>query len=67
MEASNNMTVNELMNKFKSKQDLYQRLTIDCKIWYKFIINIVQYHLPSYRMCPINFIKEILSGEKAVR
>ena len=32
MEVSNNMTVNELMNKFKSKQDLYQRLTIDCKI-----------------------------------
>ena len=67
MEASNNMTVNELMNKFKSKQDLYQRLTIDCKILYKLIINIVQYYLPSYRVCPINFIKEILIGEKVER
>ena len=37
MDSSNRLTIDELITKFKSKKDLYKRLTIDCNDLLHFI------------------------------
>ena len=60
-------SVKELELKFKSKDDIYRRLTVDCKnLSIMTLINIVQYFLQSKRMCPLGFIYGIINGKKLV-
>ena len=49
--------VNELEAKFKSKDDIYKRFSVDRKnISPSLFIALVQYFIPSKRMCPLGFI-----------
>ena len=43
----------DLVQKFRSKQDLYQTLAVE-----------FQYHLPVFDECSIAFIREVLAGRK---
>ena len=49
------MSPEELRSKAKSKFDLYRLLSVDLG-WF----------LPSYRRCPIRFLRQLLAGEKKV-
>ena len=66
MEGNKEIAVEELMNVFKSKKDLYKRLTIDSNNPTNNIVFVVQYHLPSIKLWPLHFIRDVFSGEKKV-
>ena len=66
MEGNKEIAVEELMNVFKSKKDLYKRLTIDSNNSTNNIVFVVQYHLPSIKLWPLHFIRDVFSGEKKV-
>ena len=48
--------VNALKARYKSKRDLYQQLTFKGDMF-----------LPPINECPMDFMKEIMSGKKKVR
>ena len=54
----------QLGSKFRSKDELYKRMTIDRKS-HNIISNTVGF-LPTFKRCPIRFLKQILSGKKKV-
>ena len=56
--------VEELQSKMKSKSDMFYVLRHMCKIFYCLSI-LCGYHLPEYD-CPIQFMRDILSGFKKV-
>ena len=67
MDQRRMISVNELEAKFKSKDDIYKRFTVDRKnISPSLFIALVQYFLPSKRMCPLGFIRDIIRGKKMV-
>ena len=55
----------DLQSKFKSKEDLYNLLSVDRKP-IAFYFDLVQYHLPPYEKYPIHFMRDVLAGEKQV-
>ena len=60
------VSVKIVESKFKSKDDIYKRLTVDLKnLSIMTLINIVQF-FPSKRMCPLGFICDIINGKKLV-
>ena len=67
MEQYNRVYPQDFELKFRSKQDLYSRLTKDCAYCINYSSNIGQYYLPSFRRCSISFIKDLFSGEKYVK
>ena len=58
------VTPEDLQSKFKSKEDLYDLLSLDRKIF--IVYALVQYHLPPDEKWPIHFLLEVLSGDKQV-
>ena len=65
MERNRNIPVKVLCCKFKSKDDIYRRFTIDRKLLLIMaIFAVVQYYPSSKRMWPFGFIRDIISGKK---
>ena len=65
MERNRNIPVKEFCCKFKSNDDIYRRFTIDRKLLLIMaIFAVVQYYLPSKRMWPLGFIRDIINGKK---
>ena len=59
------MTAEELGSIFRSKRDLHKILTIDSKL--KIVdYKLENYLLPSYKRCPLEFIRQIIADEKKV-
>ena len=54
----------QLGSKFRSKSDLYKRMTIDRKS-NSIILNIVGFFLPTFKSCSVRFSK-VLAGKKKV-
>ena len=55
----------ELLDKFRSKKDLYMMLMKDRKYILK-LIWIVHYFLPPFHKCPLHFLRSVLDGTKKV-
>ena len=67
MDHKQKISVKELESKFKSKDDIYRRFTVDRKEPFILVLNnLVHYFLPSKRMCPLGFIRDIINGKKTV-
>ena len=66
MERKKQMSVKDLIGKFRSKRDLYHRVTEERKVSPYIIVAVVQYFMPNLKMWPISFIKNILSSDKLV-
>ena len=67
MDQGRMISVNGLVAKFKSKDDIYKRFTVDRKnISPSLFITLVQYFLLSKKMCPHGFIRDIIRGKKIV-
>ena len=64
MGSNKEIAIKELMNVFKPKIDLYKRLTINRNNPTNNIVFVVQYHLPSIKLWPLHFIRDVFSGEK---
>ena len=56
-------TAEELGSIFKSKLDLYRILTVDSKYANGNCL-IENYKYPSYKQCPLEFIRQLIAGEK---
>ena len=50
---------------FKSKKDLYLMLSIDCEPSVD-LITIGNYFYPKYHRCGLEFLRQVLAGEKKV-
>ena len=61
MATSSKMRVDELIVKFKSKKDLYRRLTIDKKISFQITYSAISHAI--IQNVSSTFTKGILSGE----
>ena len=66
MERKRQMNVKDLIGKFRSKRDLYSRVTEEHKVIPYFILAVGQYFMPNLKMLPISFIKNIHSCDKLV-
>ena len=67
MEASSKLTVADLSTKFRSKLDLYKVLSQQSKsLQPKESFNLVQFLFPTYKKCPVTFMKALLNGSKKV-
>ena len=61
MAENKKVSIKEQKIKFKSKDDIYLRFTIDCRHLLKITCyNLVQYFLPSKRISPLGFIRDII-------
>ena len=62
-----NIKAEELLARFRSKDDLYRYMTNQCKIIYSMIkIAIVGLFLPSYAATKIVFLRSIVADQKKV-
>ena len=62
------ISTSDLIDKCRSKKDIYTILTEHCKSVFMILIKqIGQYILPSYSHCPMKFIRDLISGRKKVR
>ena len=67
MEKKQVYPVGDLAGKFRSKDDLYRLLTQQRKHSTSYhAIHIVHYLLPTYKKCPVRFMKALIAGEKKV-
>ena len=58
---------NQLINRFRSKRDIYNYLTSICKTYWDYISsNIVNVYLPGYGNINKDFLRQILAEEKKV-
>ena len=50
---------------FRSKKDLYSMFSVDCGSFMG-VIFISDYFLPKYNRCGLEFLRQVLAGEKRV-
>ena len=56
------VTKSKLESKISSKKDFHCILRQGCKLL--FIIKLGQYYIPNMNQCPIDYLKDVLSGKK---